>query len=406
MNDIYIQVEKARKDLEMQTLEASSTAQAVSFITTVQQCKRKVMEWEPEMSTFRQGQANLSRQRYQFPSDWLQMEQIDHEWQTLTEVLERKTKIANDQADALRAKIAAEDKVVNQKIADITAEWTEDKPVAGNLPPAEASNILARFDQKLNQLQAESGNISKAKEALGLPPSPENTLETLLEEVQDFKSVWSALGTIWASIDDLRELLWSSIQPRKLRQNIDNLLKMTKDMPSRMRQYQAFEYVQSTLKQLLKENTILGELRSDAVRERHWARIFKQLKPHKRYSAISMTLGDVWDLKLGPSEKIIRDVITQAQSEMALEEFIKQVRETWQNYALELVNYQNKCRLIRGWDDLFAKCSENLNSLQAMRHSPYYKEFEEEASSWEDKTQSRSRTFRCLDRCSATVGLS
>ena len=38
--------------------------------------------------------------------------------------------------------------------------------------------------------------------------------------------------------------------------------------------------------------------------------------------------------------------------------------------SLDLVNYQNKCRLIRGWDDLFAKCSENLNSLQAMRHSP------------------------------------
>ncbi|EAT84014.2 hypothetical protein SNOG_08846 [Parastagonospora nodorum SN15] len=385
MADVYVQIEKARKDLEVQTLEASSTAQAVSFITTVQQCKRKVMEWEPEIVTFRQGQATLARQRYQFPSDWLQMDQIDHEWQTLTEVLERKTKIANDQADALRAKIAAEDKVVNQKIADITAEWTEDKPVAGNLPPEEASQILARFDQKLSQLQTESGNISKAKEALGLPPSPENTLETLLEEVQDFKGVWSALGIIWKSVNDLREVLWSSIQPRKLRQNIDNLLKMTKDMPSRMRQYQAFEYVQSTLKQLLKDNVVLAELRSDAVRERHWSKIFKQLKPQKRYSAISMTLGDVWDLKLGPSEKIIRDVITQAQGEMALEEFLKQVRETWQNYALELVNYQNKCRLIRGWDDLFAKCSENLNSLQAMRHSPYYKEFEEEASSWEDK---------------------
>jgi dynein heavy chain 1 len=385
MTDVYVQIEKARKDLEVQTLEASSTAQAVSFITTVQQCKRKVMEWEPEMVTFRQGQATLARQRYQFPSDWLEMDQIDLEWQTLTEVLERKTKIANDQADALRAKIAAEDKVVNQKITDISAEWAEDKPVAGNLPPAEAATILARFDQKLSQLQTESGNISKAKEALGLPASPENALESLLEEVQDFKGVWVALGTIWAAVNDLRETLWSSIQPRKLRQNIDNLLKMTKDMPSRMRQYQAFEFVQSTLKQLLKENAVLADLRSDAVRERHWARIFKNLRPHKRYSAISMTLGDVWDLKLGPSEKIIRDVITQAQGEMALEEFLKQVRETWNNYALELVNYQNKCRLIRGWDDLFAKCSENLNSLQAMRHSPYYKEFEEEASSWEDK---------------------
>ena len=75
---------------------------------------------------------------------------------------------------------------------------------------------------------------------------------------------------------------------------------------------------------------------------------------------------------------------------MALEEYIKQVKEIWTSYTLDLVNYQNKCRLIRfvhlhciihilivydirGWDDLFTKCGENLNSLTAMKLSPYYK---------------------------------
>jgi len=38
-------------------------------------------------------------------------------------------------------------------------------------------------------------------------------------------------------------------------------------------------------------------------------------------------------------------MLTLAQ--MALEEYIKQVKETWTNYTLDLVNYQNKCRLIR-----------------------------------------------------------
>lgn len=33
--------------------------------------------------------------------------------------------------------------------------------------------------------------------------------------------------------------------------------------------------------------------------------------------------------------------------QMALEEYIRQVKETWTNYTLDLVNYQNKCRLIR-----------------------------------------------------------
>ena len=32
---------------------------------------------------------------------------------------------------------------------------------------------------------------------------------------------------------------------------------------------------------------------------------------------------------------------------------------------------------------LLAKCSDNLASLQAMKHSPYYKVFEEDASMWE-----------------------
>lgn len=385
VREVYSEVEKARKDLEVQSLEATSTAQAVQFITIVQTCKRKVKAWAPEVEIFRQGQTTLVRQRYQFPADWLGVEQVESEWTALNEILTRKAKIVQDQTDALRAKITAEDKVVGDKITEIISQWNEEKPVSGTIAPDVASATLMSFETRISRLHEESEMVSRAKEALDLPASPDTALTAILEEVQDFKSVWAALSTIWKSLNELRETLWNSVQPRKLRSAIDGLIKMTKEMPSRMRQYAAFEHIQNVLRQFLKVNPVLTDLKSEAVRDRHWNKIFKALKPGKRYSPISMTLGDVWDLNLAASEVIIRDIIAQAQGEMALEEFLKQVREIWSNYSLDLVNYQNKCRLIRGWDDLFAKCSENLNSLQAMRHSPYYKEFEEEASSWEDK---------------------
>ncbi|QIW99025.1 hypothetical protein AMS68_004543 [Peltaster fructicola] len=385
MVDVYAEMQTARKDLEGQSMQASSTSQAVSFITVVQTCRRKVKSWGSDMDTFRQGQITLSRLRFQYPKDWLYVEQVDNEWTALTEVLDRKSKLIADQTDALRAKIIAEDGVVARRITDVTERWSEERPVAGNIQPSEAVSTLETFEKDLSQLRDQHEMVSKAKEALELAPGPENMLATLLEEVQDFKSVWANLSVVWNQIDDLRDQNWNSVQPRKLRQSIENLIKTTKEMPSRMRQYAPFEHVQNVLRQLLKVNTLLTEMRGEAVRERHWTKIFKSLQPSKRYSALSMTLGDVWDLQLGPNESTIRDVITQAQGEMALEEFVRSVREHWQNYSLELVNYQNKCRLIRGWDDLFAKCSDHLNSLQAMRHSPYYKEFEEEASSWEDK---------------------
>ncbi|KKK13667.1 dynein heavy chain [Aspergillus rambellii] len=385
MREVHLEIATARRDLEGQTLEAASTAHAVSFITIVQQCKRKARVWEPEVDLFRQGQATLARQRYQFPSDWLHVENVDGEWEALNELLARKSKIVQDQTDALRAKIIAEDKVISDKIAEVIAQWNEEKPVSGTIPPDEASRSLSSFQSRLESLQAEFDMVSKAKEALDLPASAESSLPAILEEVQDFMSVWAALSTIWKSLNELRDMLWTSVQPRKLRQSIDGLIKMTKEMPSRMRQYAAFEHIQNVLRQLLKVNPLLSDMKSEAVRERHWQKIYKSLKPGKRFSLVSLTLGDVWDLQLTASEVVIRNIIAQAQGEMALEEFLKSVRETWQNYSLDLINYQNKCRLIRGFDDLFAKCSENLNSLQAMRHSPYYKEFEEDASSWEDK---------------------
>jgi dynein heavy chain 1 len=385
MREVHSEIAAARRDLEGQTLEASSTAHAVSFITIVQQCKRKTRVWEPEVDLFRQGQTTLARQRYQFPYDWLHVENVDGEWAALNELLSRKSKIVHEQTEGLRAKITAEDRVIADKIAEVITQWNDEKPVSGTIPPEKASRTLSSFQSRLESLQSEFEMVSKAKEALDLPASAESSLPPILEEVQDFMSVWAALATIWNSLNDLRDGLWTSVQPRKLRQALDNLIKMTKEMPSRMRQYAAFEHIQNVLRQLLKVNSLLSDMKSEAVKERHWHKIYKSLRPDKRFSLVSLTLGDVWDLQLASSDAIIRSIIAQAQGEMALEEFLKSVRETWQNYSLELVHYQNKCRLIKGFDDLFAKCSENLNSLQAMRHSPYYKEFEEEANAWEDK---------------------
>lgn len=84
-------------------------------------------------------------------------------------------------------------------------------------------------------------------------------------------------------------------------------------------------------------------------------------------------------------ESAIRQMLLVAQGELALELFLKQVKEYWQAYTVDLVNYQNKTMLIRGWDELFNKLKEHINSLAAMKLSPYYKEFEEDALAWEDR---------------------
>ena len=384
LNQSFSEIEQARKDLEGQAMEASSTQQAVKFITIVQQCKRKVKFWGHDVELFRQGETTLRRQRHQFPKEWLYMSRIESEWSALNQVLERKNKIVEDQSEALRANILAEDKMVNQRIADISTQWSSDKPVSGSIPPDEAEATLQTFEIKMSRLREEADGVSKAKEALDLAPGADNALSSLLEEIQDFKSVWANLKKIWEQINEMRDQNWASVQTNKLRKRLQELQSMMREMPARMRQYAAFEHMQNKLRQLQKTNDLLKDLRSEAVEDRHWEKIFRSLNSTKRYSK-NMLLGDVWDLNLLTGEAVIKEILVQAQGEMALKEFLNQVSKTWQEYELDLVSYQNKCHLIRDWDGLFAKCSEHLNSLQAMRHSPYYRTFQGDAAVWEER---------------------
>ncbi|KAI7858782.1 dynein heavy chain [Circinella umbellata] len=385
MRDFHVSVSKARYELEQQSIESNSTGEAVTFITFVQDLKRKVAKWSQDVELFRQGQKTLERQRFQFPNEWVYVDQVDGEWSAFNEILSRKNNAIQEQIAGLQMKIVAEDKVVEQKIRDICAEWEKSKPVQGDIKPDIATNTLSIFEGRVTRLKEEYDMVCRAKEALDLEQTSEARLDPVLEELRDLKSVWTALANVWQSLYEIRETPWSSVVPRKVRQSVDELVNSTKEMPNRMRQYAAYEYVQETLRQLLRVNPLVSDLKSEALRERHWRSVFKALRVEGRFTLAEMTIGHLWDLDLKRNEQLVRDVILQAQGEMALEEFLKQVKETWTGYVLDLVNYQNRCRLIRGWDDLFNKSSEHINSLTAMKLSPYYKVFEEDAASWEDK---------------------
>lgn len=385
MHETYAAINKSRRDLETQTLDSSTTASAVVFITSVQDCRRSMPSWEAELKQFKLGQATLQRQRFQLDPDWLYVERVEDEWAALIEIYNRKDKLVSDQLNALCAKITAEDQTLHSRIMNSLADWNQQKPLAGDIAPEAAMTTLRMFDQRFAHHRNELGLIKLAQEALELPTNSETNLEVIVEEVQDLMSVWSAVHTIWAQLNDLKELLWSSVVPRKLRSTLEALNTTTKEMPGRMRQYAAFEFIQNVLRQYIKVNSFVLELKSDAIRERHWNKLFKTLLPQERLYLPSMTLGTIWNLNLLNHAAVLKQVILEAQGELALEQFLREVKDRWNEYILDLVSYNNKCKLIRGWDDLFVKSSDDLHALVAIKHSPHFKTFEDEALLWEDK---------------------
>jgi dynein heavy chain 1, cytosolic len=385
MRTFNISINSARMQLEKQSLESSSSDVTV-FVTEIQELKKNMEAWDSDMNKYRTGQRLLERQRFHFPADWLWIDQLEGDWSSFRQILTRKSQTMESEIPILQAKIKTEEKVLMDKIKEIEDSWKNNKPFSGEQSPAQALEALSLTETKVKRASEQYNKICKAKEVLDMEPSDPDRLNPLTEEIQGLKEVWSELAKIWANIENLRDTPWSAIVTKKIKDVIDKSVEEMNKLPSRLRQYEAFDTMKSKLSKLSKSNKMISELKSEALKERHWKQLNQRLKL-KKGGINDMTLGNIWDADPLKHEKFINEVLSQAAGELALEEFLKGVREYWLNFLLDLVNYQNKCRLIRGWDDLFGKLDEHINSLNSMKMSPHYKVFEEEVQPWDEKLQ-------------------
>lgn len=87
----------------------SGTAAAVSFITFVQDLKRKTKAWAPMIDLCASGEKTLERFRYQFPDDWLYSDQLRGEWSAYNEILKRKNDSIQEQLGQQPSSATCED---------------------------------------------------------------------------------------------------------------------------------------------------------------------------------------------------------------------------------------------------------------------------------------------------------
>ena len=137
-------------------------------------------------------------------------------------------------------------------------------------------------------------------------------------------------------------------------------------------------------------------MKTDALKERHWKTILNRLGI--KVSLPQLTVGILWDHGISNRRKEISEILTIAQGEMALEQFLGQVRDRWMKQELELVLYQTRVRLIKGWENLFTALDDHLGGLILMKSSPYYhavRDFQEEGKLWEDRLTKLRGVFDC-----------
>jgi dynein heavy chain 1, cytosolic len=395
VNETHEKVVKAKTTLEGTTLDTASTDSIVLGVTFIQEMKQNSKRWLNEIESLMESEKILKRQRFIFHSEWMETSVVKGLYDSLLQILERRSRTMQQQVPLLQARVAAEDKSASKQLNELLQKWQDEKPLRGNVTPPEALASLSKYELTMKKAYIHQENLLRAKDALGLDRTVENTeVGDALNELADLKEVWEAMSIPYKSLEEIKDSLWSTAVMRKIRRGLDDLLASMRSLPNRIRQYDAYVQMHDSAKGYSAGHSFLSELKTDALKERHWKNIFQRLGI--RVPFMDLTVGILWDHGVLTRKKDVSEILVVAQGEMALEIFLGDVRDRWMKQELELVLFQNRTRLIKGWDDLFASLDDHIGGLALMKSSPYYRavrEFQEEGKLWEERLTSLRAAF-------------
>jgi len=352
MSDLHEKISDAKTKLESISLESSSnsTDNIVLGVTFIQEMKQRLDPLAKELEKVSESEKLLKRQRYIFRHDWLESSVVKGKYTSMVQILNRRVATMDEQIPLLQSRVTAEDKSAAKQREELLASWETDKPLRGNTSPPAAMEVLSKYEFTMKKASIHQENLFKAKDALALEHSSEgNPFTDRLAELQDLKEVWQAVMKPFEELQKIKDTPWSTAVMRKVKRGLDDLLAEMRSLPNRVRQYDAYVHFHDTVKSYIAGHSLLNDLKTDALKERHWKTILQRLGVHLQFSDI--TVGTLWDYGVLTRKKEMLEVLTVAQGEMALEVFLGEVRDRWMKQELELVLFQNRVRLIRGWDE-------------------------------------------------------
>lgn len=361
-----------------------NTDEMITFLVILQDLNIKRSEWDLQLQQLIKGQKLLERQRFHFPSDWVYIDQLVGEWSSFKDILSRKAKQMDSQIELLRERVILEHNAIVVKNSELTVDWHQKKPIQGYLSPAASLHLLNEYQHKCQSIERVFDLVIKATNVLDLPVPAKVSLANTMEELGDLKQVWTKLQDIWKQLEQIQLIKWTSNECWTVKSQLENLIENLKNIPNQIRQYSPFETVHERIQVTIKKHVRISILKSEALRERHWDRVLSIL-------GLSLSkLGDIsvgmfWEsAKFQENMKSIEEIVALAQGELAFEEYLKTARNMWSSYNFEFAAYQKKCRLVKGWDDLFSKTEETLTAISAMKHSIHFKSFKDEANHLEE----------------------
>jgi len=308
------------------------------------------------------------------------------EWRAYLQKLKDIDNMLKQAKEKLRKQFLAMAERFRQKVYNLVNGFANDGPYSGNVSSDDAVEQLANYRATMEQLQIEEVDLLNSLAVFDIDIQPNMDLRNFDGDLAVLEGVWEVVYEWDCNWDEYRTEPFRTMQTGDM-EDVASIMhkkfvKMSQDLEKK--NWPIINFTKNRIEVFKRSIPVIHEIKSPALRERHWNHIFETIGASFDPEDEGFTFDVIVSYGMERYADEIAEIVSTAQKELVVEMTLKSIREIWTAQVLDMVVYKEKGHYrLKSVQDLMQNLEDHNVSISAMKGSRFAKPFEEEIVYWE-----------------------
>ncbi|KAL5105018.1 hypothetical protein TcWFU_009077 [Taenia crassiceps] len=298
-----------------------------------------------------------------------------------------------------RAELEAGVEQFQKENEQFTADYRTRGPLEQNIKPHEASDRLALFNARFDDLWAKYETYSEGERLFGLPVREYPDLHTIRKELALLQKLYQLYNTVLDTVGGYYNTPWTDIDIEMINQQLIDFQTRCRRLPKGLKEWPAYEALQKKIDDFNETCPLLEMMANNSMLPRHWKRIEAVINCKLDVYADGFLLKNLMELPLLEHKEDIEDICISSVKERDIESKLKSIINDWTAQNFQFSVFKNRGELVFKGDaaiEAIALLEDSLMALGSLLSNRYNAPFKPHIQEWVRKLTTTNEVIENL----------
>ncbi|GMI21327.1 hypothetical protein TeGR_g3290 [Tetraparma gracilis] len=381
LRDLHGLFESNTKKLTTPPLNLDDLSDSINCMRGLQadlpEIEKKFAPLDAMYNTLTKFEVQITDEEHKFKDE------LPAEWTAFNQMLVDVEKMLEKSKVNMKRDLEMSVEAYTEHVLDLRKEVIVSLPYKAEIKSEQAFAVIAEYKKKSEEARDRQHKLKPGLDIFGID-SPDH------KEMKDCERDLEFMSQIWTLSSDWNTQ-WDKWRGEVFRQiNIDEMdlaagmyTKTVGKLRREIGSWGIWGAMKEKIDQFKATLPLIQDLRSEALRPRHWEALKAEI--HKEFDPDSptFTLEDIFSLGLHNYSEFVGEMSANANKELNIERSLADIETRWADVIIDMAEYKEIYYKVRSTEDLFQLLEDDSVALSTMKASKYYNSFKDKIDHWE-----------------------